>query len=262
MKPKTNDTGLIDNQPTNTGLKQKTKEPVKRILNKKPSTGKQEFTSHYCTKCHGRGADVNGNRCPDYEAWKKDHTVNMVTQTNKPVCEHKWKKDYRWNFLECEICGEKRPIGKMKDYIVGFDNTPPTQTTKHLDEHSEDKLPMSYIKLSEVEKKLLCNKGSLVGTDAKNPKENLCEYVEKLINQYASLSLIADSSVNHHIGESNEMINKHLDKLIVPEKILFCGKSIFNYNSETSDEVIISKKINEILDFNKQLLISLKEHNG
>jgi len=90
---------------------------------------------------------------------------------------------------------------------------------KPICEHSEDKLSMSYIKLSEVEKKLLCNKGSLIGTDAKNQKKNLCEYVERLINQYASLSLIANGSVNNHIGESNEMINKHLNTLVVPEKI-------------------------------------------
>lgn len=56
-------------------------------------------------------------------------------------------------------------------------------------EHTDNNLVKSYIKLSDNEKKLLCIKGSLVGTDAKKPKEGLIKYVEKLINEYISIGL-------------------------------------------------------------------------
>jgi len=112
----------------------------------------------------------------------------------KKVYKHSRKQFM--NFIEGQDLSAKGVKGIIRSYLLA---------PKEQGEHSEDKLNMFYIKLNETEKKILCKKGSLVGTDAREPEVKLCDYVEKLINQYASLTLIAHGPGNYHIGESNEM---------------------------------------------------------
>ncbi len=104
-------------------------------------------------------------------------------------------------------------------HLVEKSPTKQGKKVEEIEEHTEDKLHMTYIKLSEAEKKELCDKGSLVGTDAKNPKKGLCDYVEQMINRYASN--------NFHIGEVNEMI-----PMPQPKKI---DRAYVNSSSQTLD---------------------------
>ena len=65
------------------------------------------------------------------------------------------------------------------------------------------------------------------------------------------------------MAKENEKIekSKHLDKLVVPEKIDL-GKVIKNIEDIDQPRELfnsIEKKINALIDFNKQLLISLKK---
>jgi len=158
---------------------------------------------------------------------KQDQPVKEVDQ-DKIDAEHLVevvRKRYRkQDKPECEhrwSTDDKFPIHCTKCWIE-MDKS--TQTTKHLDKGEE-----------------------------KQQIERPCKYCGKI------MIMDFDSGVNT-CNDCSKPKSKHLDTLVVPEKIeemsiqregLVC--------EQISNNDYFAEKINEIIDFNKQLLISLKE---